>query len=217
MKNILTVDFEDWHHGNYRSLKSRNIDKTQSILVKTTRRLLNLFKIYNCRATFFVLGEIAEKYPQLIKDIHSQGHEIASHGYQHELVYQRTKNEFYADVKKSRQILENICGEKIYGYRAPSWSVDQVKTPWFKEILALEGFLYDSSIFPFSTYLYGNKKAPYFIYKLNKRNSLLEVPPTIYKFCQRRIPFSGGFYFRVAPYFLIKYFTKSINNLAKPV
>lgn len=212
MKNILTFDLEDWYHGNFLDNGENNIDR----LVEPTLKILKILKDTANRATFFVLGCVAEKYPDLIKKIHKQGHEIASHSFEHKLIYNRDRNEFARDIEKSVKVLENIIEDKIFGYRAPYWSLN-FNTNWAWKILYQNGMTYDSSVYPYKTYLYGDSNAPRFKYNVNcdKNCSLLEIPPSTIEIWGKRIPFCGGFYFRILPYWFIKWGINRINNLDK--
>ncbi|MDD2518493.1 MAG: polysaccharide deacetylase family protein [Bacilli bacterium] len=218
MKNIFTIDLEEYYCcnlGNNDVLKSSAI----STIEKNTDNLLNLLKKHNVKATFFVLGSIAELYPEIIKKIYVEGHEIASHGYGHELVYSISKEEFKADIVKSKQILEGIIKEPVNGYRAPSWSITE-KSLWALPILEQCGYKYSSSIFPIKTFLYGIKNAPkipnYPVIN-NKQLKILEIPPSSHNFIFKELGFSGGFYFRVFPFFLIKWLIKIKNKNGIPV
>jgi len=204
-KILLTFDIEDWFQvENLKGKIKRSDWDYKKLRVKNnTNRILNLLEQYNQSATFFVLGWIAERIPETIEKIHAKGHEIASHGYGHDLIYNLSKKEFRNDVKKSKNILEAIIGENIYGYRAPSFSI----TEWAIEILKKEGFLYDSSFFPTSFHdrysklkLYINKG--HYIQKLY--NDLYEIPISTFEYFGKKFPIGGGGYFRIFPYFLYK-------------
>ena len=208
MNNILTFDLEDWYHGNF--IYDNNRTDYFDRVVEPTLKIINLLKETDNKATFFVLGCVADRYPQLIKKIHNEGHEIASHSYEHKLIYNLNRDEFAADIKKSVDILEKIIGEKICGYRAPYWSL-HLKIDWAWNVLQENGLLYDSSLYPFKTYLYGDNKNPRFKYDLNN-GSLVEIPPSTLEIGRIRIPFCGGFYFRVLPYWFVKW---SINRINK--
>ncbi len=211
MRNILTFDVEDWYHGNF--LDQQGADDKEERVVNPTLEILNLLQKSGNTATFFVLGSVAEKYPALIKEIARQGHEVASHGYDHRLVYKLTPPEFEKDVALSIKIIEKITAKKILGYRAPYWSVTPAMD-WATKILSSLGLVYDSSIYPFKTYLYGDNRAPRFkhvIYQ-NGKSVLLEIPPTVLELRQVRIPFCGGFYFRLLPLWLIRFGIKKINK-----
>jgi len=207
MKNIFSIDLEDWYHANYPETK---IPKNkQKRVVKSTQKLLKLLKKTRSKATFFVLGEIAQSFPKLIQDIYHQGHEIASHSFSHQLVYKQTQKEFEKDLKKSISIIKKITNQKPIGYRAPSWSVNDKQTPWFWKTLKKHGFLYSSSLFPFKTFLYGDNTAPLFIHK---KSSLWEIPPSCLEIFKKRIPFSGGTYLRLLSAPFIKTATKIFNK-----
>lgn len=218
MKNIFTIDLEEWFHANYEDNLFSNSPTNLSLIDKEADRLLEIFNIYNIKATFFVLGFVAETHPEVIKKIASEGHEIASHGYSHQLVYKQNSNSFFDDVYKSKQLLEQITGKKIYGYRAPSWSITE-NSLWALDILEKLEFTYTSSIFPTKNYLYGIPYAPRFIHNCDvygKKNfNLINIPPTTYALGKINIPFSGGAYFRLLPTKLINSFTKKINEEEK--
>lgn len=215
MVNILTFDLEDWYHGNFLE-NEEQIKNRESRVVEPTLRILELLKQTNSKATFFVLGSVAEEYPALIKKIHEQGHEIASHGYKHRLVYKLSPQEFSKDVDKSLKVLHSIINEKIIGYRAPYWSINP-DMEWPIETLIENGMLYDSSIYPFKTYLYGDNEAPRFKYKVQTKKSrqFIELPPSVLEVLGKRIPFCGGFYFRLLPYWLIRRGFQQINKKEK--
>ncbi len=203
MKNVLCVDLEDWYHANLAS----GIDKmcAENRVVENTKVLLRILRKAQVHCTFFVLGCVAERYPELILRIKKDGHEIASHGYAHQLIYEQTKEEFRQDVRKAKQILESIIHMPVKSYRAPSWSIRE-ESFWALEILQEEGFQNDSSIFPFKNFLYGVSGAPRFIYssrQYNQKSFLKEFPPSTIRICGVNIPFSGGFYFRFLPFWFI--------------
>jgi polysaccharide deacetylase family protein (PEP-CTERM system associated) len=214
-KNIMSVDLEDF----FCDLPFESWSKYESRVLKNTNKILDLFEKYQIKATFFTLGYIAEKFPDLIKKIDLKGHEIASHGYSHLDIRKTTEKDFENDVKKSIEILEKIIGKKVLGFRAPYFSIDK-KSFWAMKIL-LKYFKYDSSIFPVKTPLYGIRNAPRNIYKPNITNpsiedletKLIEIPlatdriPII-----GNIPIAGGFHLRFLPYFYIKYGLNKINK-----
>ena len=145
MKTLLSVDVEDWFHvDNLKQAISRDSWETRTSRVERNINLiLEKLDKYNSSATFFILGWIAERFPKLVKKIHSQGHEIACHGYNHDLVYSLSPEKFREDAGKTKQLLEDIIGERIIGYRAPNFSI----TDWSVDILISLGFKYDSSLF----------------------------------------------------------------------
>ncbi len=218
IKNLLTFDLEDWYHGNF--LEEGEIAETQDRVVEPTEKILKILEATGNQATFFVLGCVAEKYPELIKKIHQNGHEIASHSYKHNIIYKLNREDFETDLKKSISILESIINDKVIGYRAPYWSIYQ-DMDWVWEVLSENGIVYDSSVYPFKTYLYGDNNVPRFKYYLNwsdDGNRIVEIPPSVLAFGGRRIPFSGGFYFRLLPYRIVKWAIQRTNiNDGRPV
>jgi len=218
IKNMMSVDLEDY----FCDLPFEKWSKYESRVLKTTNKILDLFEKNKVKATFFTLGYIGEKFPDLIKEIDSRGHEIASHSYAHLDIRKVTKEKFESDLKKSVEILEKITGKKILGFRAPYFSIDK-KSFWAMEILS-KYFTYDSSIFPVKTPLYGIKNAPRNIYKPNiidptiidSKSSLIEIPMATDRIpIIGNIPIAGGFYLRFLPYFYMKYGLKKINKNKK--
>jgi polysaccharide deacetylase family protein (PEP-CTERM system associated) len=181
-------------------MEHQHVHSLESRVRSNTETLLAILAKYNAQGTFFFLGSVAEQFPDLVRETKQLGHEIASHGYGHHLVYNQTREEFKADVQKSVDILQSITGERIVGYRAPSWSFSK-KTPWVYAVLAQLGFAYSSSIFPFATYLYGDGTAPTHLYRIDVDGYILqEIPATVLDLQWVRIPYGGGFYFRFFPY-----------------
>ncbi len=218
MINIFTVDTEDWFHANYEGTDFSDDLKESSTVERNVDSYLEHLEGYGCKATFFVLGTVAEQFPQMIRRIADCGHEIASHGYAHLLVYRQSPEEFREDVHKSKSLLEDISGRRVLGYRAPSWSVVK-ESLWALDVLVQEGFLYDSSIFPTKNFLYGIPDAPRFANRPvvdGREAGILEIPPSTFRAAGLNIPFSGGFYFRALPFFLIDWFTSSVNSSGEP-
>jgi len=217
MQNILSFDIEEWYHLNYASMKQIRDKFSDVRVVAATEILLNTCAKYNAKATFFFLGEVAERYPELVRRAFEEGHEIASHGYGHKLVYQQSRVEFFDDVKKSIDILQNITGNVIKGYRAPSWSISK-RTPWAYEILTELGLMYDASLFPYTTFLYGDSHAMLkpFLMCVKGRN-LYEIPATVLELFGQRVPFGGGFYFRILPYWATRLATYLTNRAGRSV
>jgi polysaccharide deacetylase family protein (PEP-CTERM system associated) len=270
------IRYEDW--DNYECRIERNTDRLLAILSSVhspqhlkpqhsstaalnnsvTHSLSNSFT-QKVQGTFFVLGWLAERYPDLIRRIHKEGHEIACHGYAHRLVYTQSRNEFRQDIKRAKSILEDITGNEVIGYRAPSYSVTK-RSQWAFEVLVEEGFKYDSSIFPIRHDFYGMPNAPRFPFvvslngnnnvefsmlsfnnslthspnnsvsgqqhgttaplfqrftpnsELRTPNCLLEFPLSTIKLFGQNVPISGGGYFRLFPYSLIRKGLKGINE-----
>ncbi|MEW5761545.1 MAG: polysaccharide deacetylase family protein, partial [Candidatus Thermoplasmatota archaeon] len=184
---------------------------------KNFKKLLDIFSEKNVHVTCFFLGWIAEKFPNLVKEACDRGHEIASHGYSHKLVYEMTEKEFFQDAVRSKAIIENIIGRKILGYRSSGFSVTE-STPWFFEKLIEAGYHYDSSVFP-SQRGHGGLKtenyAPYLI--VNKAKRIIEFPITVAKFFGKTFCFFGGGYLRFFPYFIIKKMTLKVLKEGRPV
>ena len=205
VKNIFSIDTEDWYHSYY---GQKIHHEHTSRIIKPVEKILKILKNNQSTATFFIVGQVAQKHPELIKEIKKQGHEIASHGFDHLFVDKIGPQKFETDLTKSKQILESIIKTKVLGYRAPAWSVNQKTTPWFWSILKKHGFEYSSSIFPFKTFMYGDNTA---IQLPHKINGVLEIPPPVVQIKNIRIPFSGGFYLRCLPTLTVKLFTKIVN------
>ena len=157
IRNAMSIDVEDYYMVSAFAdrIKFEDWPKYESRIEKNVYKILEMLDEYRVKVTFFILGWVGEQHPKLVKDIHSAGHEIASHGYNHTLVYNQTQEEFRKDIRKTKNILEDITGTSVVGYRATSFSIID-KTLWALDILIDEGFLYDSSIFPVHHDLYGN-------------------------------------------------------------
>ena len=204
---ILTVDLEDWYHGNYDSLDLSSSETLESHVVEYTDILLDVFRRHACKATFFTLGVIAEEHPDLLRAIAEEGHEIACHGYGHARVSGLGPEGFRADLRKAKDAIYQACGQQPRGFRAPSWSISPPRwnagdeAMWPLQILAQEGFTYDASLFPFKTYLYGVEGAPTVPHSLRLRGgaSIFELPACAVTMGGRRWPLGGGFYFRAMP------------------
>lgn len=209
---MLTFDIEEWFHANYDDVVP---DRSKGSGFRSHMdKLLELCSETGSKATFFVLGYIGEHYPDVVRAIAREGHDVASHGYAHELAYKQTIDVFKADVKKSVDILEELTGKKIIGYRAPSWSIVESNLHYLEALEEL-GMKYDASIFPVKTFLYGIPTAPTEIHKprVNGRTlGLYEVPMSVMKLGGRNIGYSGGFYFRFFPRFVVKQAIRSANR-----
>ena len=205
--NAFTVDVEDYfqvtafegHIGRDRW------DDFESRVEKNTRRLLELLAKHQVHGTFFILGWIASKHPQLVRDIHAAGHEIGSHSYWHHLVYDLSPDEFRQDLCHSRTVLEDLVGEPVTIYRAPSFSIVE-RSKWALEILAEEGFTVDSSIFPIHHDRYGIPGAECQIHPIETAAGVItEFPPTVFRASRYNLPISGGGYFRLYPFAMTRY------------
>lgn len=214
MAHFLSVDLEDWHHSAFLRNYVNEINLKWRIDV-STNLILDLFQKLNVRATFFILGEVALKFPGLIERIKQEGHEVASHGFNHIPLWDLNKESFKNELIKTNDILSTITGERVLGFRAPYASLRQ-ETAWAIDVLTELQFLYDSSVFPIKTPLYGVKNAPLGIYKISsecilkndKNSQLLEIPFTIYKNWLLSIPITGGIYGRFIPYAILIFLLK---------
>ncbi len=214
VKNILTVDVEECFHRNDFPLSRQQRDFLGSRVMEQTERVVSLLKAYGQSGTFFVLGEVAELYPQLVKGLAREGFEVALHGYHHRLVYEQKEEEFRHELQKAKVLLERIAEEEIIGFRAPSWSITE-RSLWALKILADMGFRYDSSILPAKAYLGGIPGSYPWIHK-REEAEIIEVPPSVMVIGKLRLPFSGGLYFRTLPYNFIKFCIKKMNKKGFP-
>lgn len=220
MKNILTVDLEDWYHicGIPNAPPQEEWPLLKSRVVENAERLLQLLAEHKTKATFFALGYIAEHNKGLIERICEEGHEIASHGYSHEVLMGISPTEFREDLLRSREVIKSITGVYPRGFRAPSFSITP-QTKWALDILSEAGFEYDSSIFPAKREeggFIGMSCIPHDITVSNGRK-IKEFPITIASFMGLKIPFSGGGYLRFLPYQALRYFFSLANKKNQPV
>jgi polysaccharide deacetylase family protein (PEP-CTERM system associated) len=200
--NAMSVDVEEYFHASAleRVAPREQWQTLPTRVVPTTRTLLELFASRRVRATFFVLGWVADRYPDLVRDIAAGGHEIASHGYWHQIVYSLTPDEFRADVRRSKDVLEQLVGAPVTGYRAPSFSITR-KSLWALDVLIEEGYAYDASIFPVRHDRYGIPDAPRHSYTLERDGRVItEVPPSTMRVGGQNLAVAGGGYFRLLPY-----------------
>jgi len=215
--NGLSFDIEDWFQvENLKGVISCDEWNGCDLrVIQNTRRILSLLEKHQTRATFFVLGWIAEKCPSLLKEIAAGGHEIASHGYGHELIYKLTPDEFHKDIKRSKEILESIVAAPVLGYRAPSFSITP-QSDWAIDVLKGIGFAYDSSIFPTSFHnRYGFNGISCLPFRF--KNGLLEIPLSTYRLGKANFPLAGGGYFRLLPYAYFRHFFRRLNRQGKPI
>jgi len=199
--NALTVDVEDYFQV---TAFEKHIDRDEwpnygDRIVANTHRILRLLESHEVKGTFFVLGWVAERFPELVRDIHASGHEIGSHSYWHRLIYEQTPQQFREDLRRSRDVLEDATGEAVTAHRAPSFSITE-RSLWALKILAEEGFLVDSSIFPTRHDRYGIPDAEPRIHRIETSSGpLWEFPPTVFQFARWNLPVGGGGYFRLYP------------------
>lgn len=211
--NAMTVDVEDYFQVSAfeSNIERRQWDSLPHRVEENTNRILDLFDSRQVKATFFTLGWVAERYPAMVRRIVDNGHELASHGYQHIRVTEQTPDEFRRDIKLSRQILEDIGGQPIIGYRAASYSIG-AKNLWALEVLQEEDFLYSSSIYPVRHDLYGMPEAPRFAFNPENAPALLEIPISTFPLFGRNFPCGGGGFFRLYPYAVSKWAYRYLNS-----
>ncbi len=216
MLNALSFDIEDWYHS-IGSIPFEEWDRYEDRLTLNLNKILPVLDEYNLKATFFILGYIARKTPEVVRMIHQSGHEIAVHGYNHKLLYQQTPDEFREDLKRAIGVIEELIQDRVIGYRAPYWSINK-QSYWALDIIRQEGLLYDSSIYPIKTHLYGMPSSSRFPYRIGTTadNSLIEFPPSTIRLCGSNLPMGSGFYFRAFPYQLTKWGLNRINNEGHP-
>jgi polysaccharide deacetylase family protein (PEP-CTERM system associated) len=213
--NAMTVDVEDYFHvsafdgvvprSSWSSLECR--------VERNTDRLLEIFDASGIKGTFFVLGWVAERYPSLVQRIAGAGHEIASHGFAHRLVYDLTPANFREDIRRSKAVLEEATGAAVQGYRAPSYSITP-RSLWALDILIEEGFAYDASIFPIHHDRYGIPVSARHPYRIARdAGELIEVPGSTVRWGPLNMPIAGGGYFRIFPYELTAWGIRRINRL----
>jgi len=213
--NALTVDVEDYFHvaALAPSVHRDSWISRESRVVGNTQKLLAIFEEFDVRGTFFVLGWVAERYPQLVRNIAAHGHEIACHGYSHRLVYEQSPQEFYQETHRAKNLLQEITGSAVLGYRAASYSIVR-KSLWALDILVELGFVYDSSIFPVRHDRYGihdAERAPHRMATPTGK-SIVEWPLATARILGFRLPVAGGGYFRLFPYGLSRWGLASINR-----
>ena len=219
MKNALTFDVEEYFHAEAfaRVLRPEQWPALESRVVATTGRILDILDRERVRATFFILGWVAERHPGLVREIASLGHEIGCHGYGHRMIQHLTRSEFERDVTRAKSALEDAIGHAVLGYRAPTFSIMR-ETLWSLEVLCEAGFRYDSSIFPIVHDRYGISDAPRFPHRLRDPNGcdLVEFPMSTVMLVGRRVPVAGGGYFRLTPYTLTRRALHRINREGQP-
>lgn len=211
--NGLSVDVEDWFQvGAFEDV----IEKDRWCLLadrveRNCDKILQMFADADVKGTFFTLGWIAERHPDLMRRIAAQGHELASHGWDHARVFRMDREAFARDIERSRKTIEDTAGVPVTGYRAPSFSIDH-RTPWAYMILAEQGFTYSSSVAPVAHDHYGWREAPRFAFRPLPWSDLLELPVTTATFAGRRLAAGGGGFFRVLPYGFSRWAIRQVNR-----
>lgn len=215
MKNAITIDVEDYFQvaALAKWAPTKKWDDFPLRVENNTLRILDLFDQHNIKATFFVLGWIADRCPALVKAIVARGHELGSHGYSHQLIYRQTPEVFREETLRSKKLLEDIGGEAVLGYRAASYSITQ-QSLWALDIIAEAGFRYDSSIFPVKHDRYGIPGAIEIPHRLRTpaNHQIVEFPITALKLPGYKLPVAGGGYFRLFPYWFSRWALKKVNR-----
>ena len=218
--NAMSVDVEDYFQVSAfeRVVPRAGWGTFESRVVLNTHRVLEMFDRAGVRATFFVLGWVADHFPALVREIVAAGHEVASHGYHHQLLYTLTPNQFREDVRTAKTALEQLIGAPVLGFRAPSYSIVE-SSVWALDVLIEEGYVYDSSIFPIQHDRYGMPGAERHAHVLRRNGgSILEMPPSTVRVGRVNLPIAGGGYFRLLPYGFTKWGISRVNGVErKPV
>lgn len=214
----MTVDVEDYFHVAALSgaIDRSDWDKQEYRAEASTHRLLDVFAEKSIRATFFILGWVAKRSPQLVRDIQRAGHEVACHGMSHKLIYTQTQDEFTQETRDSKALLEDITGAPVLGYRAATYSITP-RSMWALDVIHEAGFKYDSSIFPIRHDLYGIPDAPQVPsgFDTPKGARIVEFPISTVPMLGVRLPIAGGGYFRIFPYWLTRAGLKKLNRQLK--
>jgi polysaccharide deacetylase family protein (PEP-CTERM system associated) len=216
--NAMTVDVEDYFQA---SAFDRFVSRTtwferESRVVGNTHRLLEFFHRYEVRGTFFILGWVAERFPGLVREIASCGHEIASHGFHHQLIYTLTPDQFREDVRRAKAVIEDAAACQVRGYRAPSFSIVR-SSLWALDVLIETGHTYDASVFPIHHDRYGIPDAPRRAHVIERpAGTIVEVPASTVRVAGINLPIAGGGYFRVLPYAFTRWGISRINASGEP-
>lgn len=208
--NMFTIDVEDYFQVSAFAphIPRSTWSSMECRVERNVDRILQLLADHSTKATFFTLGWIAERYPEVVRRIADGGHEIASHGYGHARAHDQTPEEFTADIRLAKLVLEDLSGQEVVGYRAPSFSIGEGNL-WAFECLESEGYRYSSSIYPIQHDHYGMPDAPRFAHRIGR---LIEVPATTVRMMRRNWPASGGGYFRLMPYSVSRWLLQQVNQ-----
>jgi polysaccharide deacetylase family protein (PEP-CTERM system associated) len=212
--NAMSVDVEDYFQTEAMSAAAPRTrwDSFTPHVEANTNALFELFAQYQVRATFFFLGWVAERFPQVVRQAHELGHEVGCHSYWHRPVFRLSPDEFKQDTYRARNVIQDATGAPVRGYRAPNFSINQ-SVPWAYPILEELGFEYDSSVYPIHHKLYGNHGAQRYPYLAGVK--LIEIPVATWRVFKQNVPVAGGAYLRILPYALMRHGIRSINNQEK--
>lgn len=219
-RNFLTFDIEEWYHANFDAMAGEASWPEDGSLERNVSRLLSACAESGVKSTCFVLGSVAEQKPGVVRAIQAAGHEIASHGHAHRLVYRMSPSEFRADTERAKKHLEDLTGRPVLGYRAACWSVSRPILPWYYETLESLGFRYSSSVFPVKNFLYGIPDFPAHphVPRLGGRPTrILEIPGSVLRLMGQSIGYAGGFYLRLFPCWAIIRAMRGQNQRGIPV
>ena len=213
MKNAMSIDVEDYFQVSAfaSTIRREDWDSLPCRVERNIDVIMQLLDESDASATFFTLGWIAERYPQVVRRIVDNGHELASHGYGHERVSDLTPESFRSDITRAKHLLEDLGGVAVRGYRAPSFSINQ-NNWWAVEELENAGYVYSSSIYPVKHDHYGMPDAPRFPNRPNGADGILELPPTTLALLGRNLPAAGGGWFRLLPYALSRWMLQRVNT-----
>jgi polysaccharide deacetylase family protein (PEP-CTERM system associated) len=213
--NAMSVDVEDYFQASaFDRLVSRTSwSERESRVVGNTHRLLEFFQQHHVHGTFFILGWVAERFPSLVRDIAALGHEVASHGFHHQLIYTLAPDQFRDDVRRAKAVIEDASGCAVRGYRAPSFSIVR-ESLWALDVLIEEGYHYDASVFPIHHDRYGIPDAPRRAHVIERAaGSIVEVPASTVRLGRVNMPIAGGGYFRLLPYGYTKWGISRVNTV----
>ncbi len=215
LRHVLSIDVEDWFQveNHARAIPRAEWPRCELRIAGSVRRLLDLLADAQARATFFVLGWVAERLPDLVRDIARAGHEVASHGWSHTPLWDLSEEACFDEVSRSRALLEELSGQPVLGYRAPTFSVTK-RTLWALRVLYQAGYRYDSSIFPVHHDRYGISDAPTTIHR--RAEGIWEVPLSVLELPRARLPVAGGGYFRLYPLWLTRWAIRRLERAGRP-
>ncbi|MFQ5486612.1 MAG: XrtA system polysaccharide deacetylase [bacterium] len=217
MINAFTIDLEEYFQVSKFEfvIPSEKWDDLPSRVRSNTIRILEMLDEYNCKATFFTVGWVAERYPGLMREISDSGHEMACHSYWHRRVSDLNPREFQEDIHKNKTVLEDVSGSAVHAFRAPTYSIIE-SSQWAWDVLIEEGFKVDSSVFPIHHKRYGNPEADRFLHRIyREKGSIIEFPLSTIDFAGNNIPIVSGGYLRLFPYSLTRYGIKRLNTVEK--
>jgi polysaccharide deacetylase family protein (PEP-CTERM system associated) len=214
---LLTIDVEDWYHVNYTSWRAPAGPPTIRRVEVNTDRLLELCGRRDLRGTFFLLGCVARDYPDLVRRIARQGHEVACHGLDHELVYEQGEERFRREIADARARLQDLSGQAVRGFRAPSWSLTR-RSLWALDALLATGFRYDASLFAVENYMYGLREAPAGPAWIRTPGGqrIFEIPAPVVRVAGLRVPHGGGFYLRMLPLWFERFAMRRHGRCGEP-